>query len=239
GSAEFLITYITSARDGSPTVGEARVFSDNSGLVRFRPPAAAFPGVQRVTIAPSIEPFLEFLVEPENSYVDGLIASVESPSAEAVYEVLSRIREIPMGVLILETDLAGNALSSTAAAIGLLDDLSADGFDVDIMTLSPQEMLNRTERELLRDLKADERFSDRYERVIHGTVSLESFEQNGGNFSVRVSGTLAMSDIQRQVTLYRSEITKTSRASDSQQAISSAFRQLGRSFAEELIRQAP
>jgi hypothetical protein len=239
GSAEFLITYIRSARDGSPTVGEARVFSDNSGVVRFRPPAAAFPGVQRVTIAPSIEPFLEFLVEPENSYVDGLIASVESPSAEAAYEVLSRIREIPMGVLILETDLAGNALSSTAAAIGLLDDLSAEGFNVDIMTLNPQEMLTRTERELLRDLKADERFSERYERVIHGTVSLESFEQNGGNFSVRVTGTLAMSDIQRQVTLYRSEITKTSRASDSQQAISSAFRQLGRSFAEELIQQAP
>jgi hypothetical protein len=111
-------------------------------------------------------------------------------------------------------------LSSTAAAIGLLDDLSAEGFNVDIMTLNPQEMLTRTERELLRDLKADERFSERYERVIHGTVSLESFEQNGGNFSVRVTGTLAMSDIQRQVTLYRSEITKTSRASDSQQAIS-------------------
>ena len=144
-----------------------------------------------------------------------------------------------MGILILETDLAGNTLNSPDAARGLFDDLVADGFNIDIMDLDPVEMFTRTERALLRDLKADPRFADRYDRVIHGTVTLESFEQNGDSYTVRVSGTLAMSDIQRQVTLYRSEITKTSQASDSQQAMSAAFRQLGRSFAGELIEQAP
>ena len=47
-----------------------------------------------------------------------------------------------------------------------------------------------------------------------------------------------MSDIDRQVTLFSTEVTKTSRAASSQQAMSAAFRQLGRSFAEELIAQA-
>jgi len=144
-----------------------------------------------------------------------------------------------MGILILETDLAGNILKTTDAARGLFDDLNADGFNIDIMDLNPSQMLNRTDEALLRDLKADLRFADVYQRVIHGTVALENFEQNGDSFTVRVSGTLAMSDINRQVTLYKSEITKTSQASDSQQAISSAFRQLGRSFAGELIKQAP
>jgi hypothetical protein len=91
----------------------------------------------------------------------------------------------------------------------------------------------------LRDLKADPNFSEDFDRVIHGTVALESFEQNGDSYTVRVSGTLALSDIQRQITLYSSEITKTSRAAGSQQAISAAFRQFGRSFAGELIEQAP
>ena len=70
---------------------------------------------------------------------------------------------------------------------------------------------------------------------MHGIVSLESFEQDGDLFTVRVGGTLLLSDIQRQVAIHQSKITKTSRAGNGQQAMSSAFRQLGRSFAAELI----
>ena len=158
---------------------------------------------------------------------------------QAEYEALSRIRIISTGILILETDLAGNPLNTADTAEGLLNDLSADGFDISIMNLDPSQMLSRSDEALLRDLKADSRFSDTYQRVIHGTVALDSFEQNGDNFTVKVSGTLTLSDINRQITLYKSEISKSSQASNSLQAISAAFRQLGRSFAGELIEQAP
>ena len=141
--------------------------------------------------------------------------------------------------MILETDLAGNALKTADTAKGLLDDLSADGFDIEIMNLDPSQMLSLTDEALLRDLKADTRYSDRYQRVVYGTVALDSFEQKGGSYTVKVSGTLILGDINRQITLYKSEITKSSQASSSLQAISAAFRQLGRSFAGELISQAP
>ena len=239
GNAEFVITYPRNARDGSPSTAEARILSDEDGVVRFLQPEISFAGTQFVAIAPSADPFLEYLDESGDTYSDNMIIALERARMKAEYEALSRIRTIPMGILILETDLAGNTLISPDAARGLFDDLVADGFNIDIMDLDPVEMFTRTERALLRDLKADSRFADRYDRVIHGTVTLESFEQNGDSYTVRVSGTLAMSDIQRQVTLYRSEITKTSQASDSQQAMSAAFRQLGRSFAGELIEQAP
>jgi hypothetical protein len=239
GNAEFLIMYPRNARNGSPVTSPARVLSDSDGIVRFLPPEVPFAGVQAVTISPSADPFLEYLSGPGDRYSDELIDGLEIPRAEAEYEALPVIRSIPIGIVILETDLAGNALNTTDAARGVLDDLVADGFNIEVMNLNPGEMLARTEAALLRDLKADENFADVYSRVIHGTVALESFEQNGDSFTVRVSGTLALSDIQRQVTLYRSEITKTSRAAGSQQAISAAFRQLGRSFAGELIQQAP
>ncbi len=239
GNAEFLITYPKNARDGSPSRAEARILSDNFGVIRFLPPEVSFAGIQNVTIAPSADPFLEYLEEPDDRYAQDLKAGLENVRAEAVYDALPVIRTIPIGIVILETDLAGNVLNTTDAANGILDDLVADGFDISVMSLSPGEMLTRSDQAFLRDLKADPNFSEDFDRVIHGTVALESFEQNGDSYTVRVSGTLALSDIQRQVTLYRSEITKTSRSTGSQQAISAAFRQFGRSFAGELIEQAP
>lgn len=239
GNAEFLITYPKNARDGSPSTADARILSDSEGIVRFLPPEISFAGIQNITISPSADPFLEYLDEQGDRYSDELIAGLENARAGAEYEALPVIRSLPIGIVILETDLAGNALNTTDAARGVLDDMVADGFDAKLMNLNPEEMLSLSERAFLRDMKADTNFSDEYLRVIHGTVALDSFEQNGDSYTVRVTGTLALSDIQRQVTLYRSEITKTSRATGSQQAISAAFRQLGRSFAGELIQQAP
>ena len=239
GNAEFVLTYPTLSREGSPTTGSVRMPSDGRGHVSFLPPEIRYPGLQTVSIAPSAEPILEYLDGSVDSNTDRLIATLENPKAEAVYEAFDPIRTIPTGILILETDLAGNPLGSAAAAAGLLDDLRTDGFNVVVMDLDPREMMDRTERALLRDIKADVRFSSRYDRVIHGTVALESFEQDGDGFTVRVSGTLTLSDIDRQVRIYRSTISKTSRAGDGQQAIAAAFRQLGRSFAAELIAQAP
>ena len=239
GNAEFVVGYPRNAKDGSPDRGDARVISDSEGRIVFRPPGVGFDGTQRVTLAPSADPFLEYLDAGGDSYVDALIASVETPRIDAVYEAQARSRTVPTGILILETDLAGNPLNSTAAAGGLADDLDADGFDVAVMELDPREMMSRSDRALLRDLKADILFSGRYDRVIHGTVSLESFERDGDTYTVRVSGTLSLSDIDRQFAIHRSVITKTSRASDGQQAMSAAFRQLGRSFAGELIDRAP
>ncbi len=238
GNAEFVLTYPVLSREGKPAKGSVRISSDARGFIIFRPPEVRYSGTQVVTIAPSADPLLEYLNGEGDPHIDTLVATLETPKAEAAYEAYNPIRTIPTGILILETDLAGNPLESSAAADGLFSDLQADEFDVEIMDLDPREMIDRSEKALLRDLKADVRFSTRYDRVIFGTVSLESFEQDGDGYTVRVSGTLVLSDINRQVHVYRSTISKTSRAGNGRQAVNAAFRQLGRSFAAELIAQA-
>lgn len=230
GSAEFVVGY---------PGGKVRLVSDSNGRVAFLPPPLSSEGSPRVTMAPSADPFLEYLHGERDSYADALILSLETPRIDAVYEVQQRVRRVPTGILILETDLAGNPLNSTAASGGLADDLIADGFNVSVMELDPRKIMEGGEGSLLRELKADSRFSRRYRRVIHGTVSLESFERDGGSYTVRVSGTLRLSDIEGEATVHQSVITKTSRAGDGQQAMSAAFRQIGRSFAAELIDLAP
>ncbi len=236
-NAEFAVSYPDRSRDGSKIISTARFLTDKDGLLYFRPPEIAFEGVQLVTLAPSAKPFVKSL--DNSDYIKSFVQRVETPVSETSFEAISPLRKIPMGILVLETDLAGNPLNSSDAAMGLLDLLASDGFNVEIVELDAQDVIDRTDKELLRDLKADKRFSEKFGRVLLGRVILESFEQNGSNYTVKVSGTLSVSDIARQVTLYSSEISKSSRASGSDQAMSSAFRQLGRSFAEELISQAP
>ena len=239
GNAEFVVRYPRAAEDGSPERGEVRVFSDSEGRVSFLPPPVGFDGSQSVGMAPSADPFLEQLDAAGDSYADALIVSLEAVRINAVYPARWRSRTVPTGILILETDLAGNPLNSTAASGGLADDLIADGFNVAVMELDPRRMTEGGRLAPLSRLKADNGFSERFRRVIHGTVSLESFEQDGDTYTVRVSGTLSLLDIDREIAVHQSVITKTSRAGDGQQAMSAAFRQLGRSFAAELIEQAP
>ena len=238
-NAEFVITYPKNTRDGSPEKAQARIFSDDNGVLRFLPPEIPYAGLQIVSIAPSAGPFLEYLDGTMDRHSNRMIELLEVPRLQAEYDAESRIRTIPTGILILETDLAGNPLNTADTARGLLDDLTADGFNIGIMNLDPSQMLSLSDQALLRDLKADSRFSDKYQRVIHGTVALDSYEEKGGTYTVKVSGTLAISDINRQITIYESGISKSSQAANSHQAISAAFRQLGRSFAGELIDQAP
>ena len=237
-NAEFLVTYPRSARDGSPARGYARVFSDEDGRIQFLPPPVPFVGQQVLTIAPSAAPFLEPLDDKDETSAINMAEIVEEPRVSARYETQPHLKELRTGIVVLETDLAGNPLASGEAAGGLFDDLKAQNFLVEVMELDPRELLSRNSRELLRDLKADERFYDNYDRVVHGTVTLESFEQVGDSYTVRVSGTLSYSDIPRQSVRFRSTITKSSQASDGQQAINAAFRQLGRSFAAELAQRA-
>ena len=140
-NAEFVITYPRAGRDGSLQSGTARVNTDRDGLLRFRPPEVAFAGTQEITIAPSARPFLEYLDNPDDIDAAAFVAGLESPTLSAEYQALTRLRTVPMGVVILETDLAGNPLNSDAAARGLIDDLLSDGFNVEIMDLDPREMI--------------------------------------------------------------------------------------------------
>ena len=239
GNAEFVVSYPRAAEDGSPEQGKIRVVSDSEGRVIFLPPAVSFDGRQSVGMAPSADPFLKYLDAAGDSYADALIVSLETPRIDAVYPSRWISRTVPTGILILETDLAGNPLNSTAASGGLADDLIADGFNISVMDLDTPSMMEGGGLALLSKLKADNGVSKRFRRVIHGKVSLESFERDGDTYTVRVSGTLSLSDINREITVHQAVITKTSRAGDGQQAMSAAFRQLGRSFAAELIEQAP
>ena len=238
-NAELLVRYTKKALDNTPAVGKAGLITDKNGRVFFRMPEVSIKGTQNVSAAFSADPFLNLLGSEIDNFAGKFISVIEAPVVQATFEALPRTSTIPTGIFILETDLAGNPLGSDSAAKGLLDDLKENGFNVAILDLDPNEIYGKSEEAILRDLKADKRFSSKFERVVLGKIVLDKFEQKDSSYTVKVSGTLYLSDIERQINLYKSTISKTSRASSSSQAMSAAFRQLGRTFAEEIIKQAP
>ncbi len=234
-NAEHVISYPINLPDGTLSRSSNRVLSDADGLIEFVPSILANEGLQRIMIAPSATPFLAFLTDIDTRDVVNFANSLKVARVSVEYESLARFRDIATGIIIIETDLAGNPLDSVATAGGVFDDLRANGFSVTMLNIEQPGLLTRSQEFILRDLKADSRYSSKFLRVIHGTVSLESFEQEGDAYTVRVGGTLFLSDMQREVSIHQAKITKTSRAGNGQQAMNAAFRQLGRSFAAELI----
>ncbi len=234
-NAEFVISYPINLQNGSLSRGSTRLLTDSQGRIVFLPPAVFAVGTQRISLAPSADPFIKHFKATSNNDITTFIHIVENSRIDIEYESVTQDKAIPIGVFILETDLAGNPLKSSSVAGGVLDNLKANEFSAALIPLDSRELLSRNERELLRDLKADKQIPDQFPRVIHGIISLESFEQEGEFYIVKVGGTLYYSDIQSQVTVYQSRISKTSRVGDSQQAMNAAFRQLGRTFASEII----
>ncbi|OQX29355.1 MAG: hypothetical protein B0D92_04130 [Spirochaeta sp. LUC14_002_19_P3] len=238
GNAEFVISYPVPPQGGISRLGTIRVLTNSQGRIEFFLPAAGSEGTQTIFIAPSSTPFIKYLSDTQSDTAVNFVDTLERSHFEVSYKSLARDRTVLTGILILETDIAGNPLNTSSAAGGVLSDLQSDGFNVKMLSLDSREILSRSGEKLPETLTSQLQFYPGVPRVIHGIISLKSFEQNGDSFTVRVGGTLFLSDVKRQIILYQSSISKTSRSGSGQDAINAAFRQLGRSFAAELIDRA-
>lgn len=238
GNAEFVISYPIQRSGGTQRLENVRLLTNSQGRIEFLPPAIGWEGTQSIFIAPSSAPFIKYLSDTQSGTAVKFADTLEKIRFEVNYESLERDRTVPTGILILETDIAGNPLNTASAVGGILNDLKSDGFNVKTLSLDSHEILSASGEDLPNNLTSLLQSYSGISRVIHGIVSLESFEQNGDSFTVRVGGTLFLSDIKRQIVLHQSKITKTSRSGSGQDAMNAAFRQLGRSFAAELIDRA-
>lgn len=226
GNAQFIISSIA---------GKDIVLSDENGRITFKPPTALSSGTQIVNLNLDPDSFLQYLSSKSTDYAVEFAAYLADTGFSLEYEALFPDNAVATGVFILETDLAGYTLASDSTASGIIDNLKDAGFNVARMTAVTQEILEQGNEAFWNSIKNNDAILNHFERVIYGTVSLDHFEQDDDTFIVGVNGTLYLSDIRNQRTLYSSTIAKTSRAGDGQQAMNAAFRQLGRSFAAEIL----
>ncbi|MFP4484339.1 MAG: hypothetical protein ACLFO1_05750 [Spirochaetaceae bacterium] len=225
---------------GGRTVVRSRTVSVNAdGEARFVPPPPSAVGRSTVTITLATRELLEPLdsirdVAPEE--VTALRSALQDVRASMQYEVLSQAREVSTGIVVLDTDIAGNPVDSDSTATGLLQALSQDGFSVQILPYDATNLVNGNRQDVVTDL--EERYGNEVSRVILGVGRIEEFDESNG-FLVTVSGSVTAYELSTGRTLYATEEFQRSRGSSSSGAIAAAFRSLGAKIGETLAVNLP
>lgn len=231
---EFMVRYKGKKRNGSLGIFEVRIVSDLDGYVYFYHPFLPFTGEAEVVMSLGSRNVLTMLRELEelSESAAALSAYMQSRSVTFPFSVQSAAREVPMGIVMLHTDMTGSHLDSSETAQGLLEVLTEDGFDVRIMSLSPREITASNEASFLRDLKAA--YGARYRRVAYGIVGINDFAIRQDLYKVETSGIVKVVDVQTGEILSVLEKRKSVESQDNALAMAASFRELGRAFAEDL-----
>ena len=257
-SAQPFVAQVTTQPDGEPVPDARLVFSfpertgggrtvirsrtvsvDADGEASFQPPPPSTVGSSTVTITLATRELLEPLDsidEIAEEEVAALRTALQDVRASIQYEVLSRAREIPTGIVVLDTDIAGNPVGSDSTATGLVQALSQNGFSVSILPYDPRNLSTGNRQDVVAEL--NERYGDEVSRVVLGVGRIEEFDESNG-FLVTVSGSVTAYELSTGRTLYATEEFQRSRGSSSSGAIAAAFRSLGAKIGEALAANLP
>ena len=204
--------------------------TDGDGMVAFRRPPAGFVGAETVTMSIDFRSVLEPLSEipdPFYAQVEGLEQVLSQKRTVFQYEIISTARDVPTAVLLMDRDRGGNPLERTDTASGFLEVLTGQGFQVSLLDLSA-DYIGLSERELLNRLIRQ--WGDKYERIILGFASIDSFEEADGAAMVLVSGEAKAVDLSSGTILYSASGSSRARSTSQTGTITAAFKKLGQSL---------
>jgi hypothetical protein len=230
-----VIVYPEPASDGTFQTRTLYRTSDEDGRVTFMPPLLPERGEWPVTIA--LAPFFD-LVTPsqEPSELIQLVEVARDTSAVLRFRSFSRAAQIPTGVFVVDTDIAGNPTGSMSTQRGLLTGFGEQGFSAGALPFDPRRFMELAEPDRVSLVR--QRFDGEYRRVVLGTASLREFEE-GDSVSVEVGGEVRVIDLDTGEEIYRAETTQRSRGNTASSAIAAAFRGLGVKLASDLALRLP
>jgi len=233
---EFLVSYQGKKRDGTKGDFVRRLVSNQSGILEFYHPFIPFTGDSLVQFSPGSRDFhAEILnLEKEKLDVTGLKNWVKSRTNSFNLKVTSGARSVPMGIVLLHTDITGSSLKQDDSTVSLADALAQNGFNVSILPLDPKEITAMSEAEFLRDLRA--LYKGKFTRVVYGVVGIQDFEARNDSFRVNTAGFLKVVDVESSEILLDLNIDKSVESRSNTLAVSTSFRELGKAFAEEIIK---
>lgn len=232
---EFLVSYEGKKRDGGRGQFERRLVSNTSGILEFYHPFIPFSGDAQISFKTGSRDFQSAVQTLGDDGLD--VAAISSwmndSSMDYSISVESASRKLPMGIVLLHTDITGTALKNDDSSVGLAEVLNQDGYQVSVMTLDPGEISRVSEPAFLRDIRAY--YKDDYVRVVFGTVGIQDFESRGDFYRVQTGGALKVVDVVSGEILMTLDLDKSVESRSNTLAISASFRELGKAFAQEMI----
>ncbi len=238
-NAKIVASYRERLQNGRMGIRTAALRTDADGFVRFAPASPRAVGSWNLTMSLDLTDQLaplDAIRGEEARFVDDLRDSIASQRTVFSYQVLSRARSVPTGVLIADTDIAGNVLDSTTTATGVVQFLSDADFSVQILPVETRLLLSEEMSSLVARLQRE--VGGTVDRVILGVVGIEEFEEGDGVL-VKVSGNISAVDLNTGAILHSTSTFQRSRGNSANSAISAAFRSMGLKVGEEMVNNLP
>lgn len=233
------IAYKEIRSGGRPSVQTQVVQTGKDGTLSFNLPVPRYVGKEQVTMTLDFRAALEPLYSLPRQYqesVDSLRITVTSKRAVFDYTIMSMASTVPTGLLVFDLDRSGNPVQRADTLAGIQEILTGSNFNLQAL---PQDaaLMALPEAEIIKRLSGQYRGS--LNRVVFGTAQISGFEESGGNFIVRVEGTVKVFDLETGRVLLTDSKIRTSRGTNANSAISAAFKGLGNTLGETLVNSLP
>lgn len=233
------VSYKELRANGRKSVRTYTVLTDGEGFAVFESPVPEWVGKEKITFFLDMRAVIEPLEDVSFDllqYVDGLEQAVNSKQVHFDYEVFSRAVEVPTCVMVMDVDRSGNPLDKTDTASGIVSVLSGAGFEVFMIPVD-YRMTAVSDSELIKIIS--EQYGNLYERMVFGTAEISSFEENGGNVIVKVTGKIKTVELESGRILFSASEQKRARGGSNSSTISAAFMSLGKMYGTKLISDLP
>lgn len=232
------ISYLESLR-GRPIVRRTSLVTDSDGIVAFAYPRLSVVGHVDVTArldAASYLPLLQAL--PDSVRSQRLVIESQLAAIRSVWRLtaISGARDVVTTLLILDTDGFGTPTGLSRTSDGVAQALLEAGFRLAVNHLDPATVAAGSTADAISRLQAA--LSGEVRRVVLGTATIDGFSDANGML-VKVSANVSVVDLNTGEIIYATSAVKNARSSTAEQALNTAFLQLGRSIGEELRAHLP
>jgi hypothetical protein len=219
------------APSGKMRIKTAATKTDRTGEAEFEHPIPEFVGSGQLTLSLDLASYLETLEAAPGGWqeqIDGLAGLIVRKKVVYDFEVISQAGLIKTGVLIADYDEDGGfvGLQETSSAVGseLAD------FDLSMLELSESDVAGKSDRQIITLLK--ERYGEQVERLLVGSVQIQSYREDSGRIIAKASGTIQVIDVESGGTLLTVQKEKSGMGRDKDEAASRAYKDLGELLGE-------
>jgi hypothetical protein len=226
-------------RSGTRLVSKTEsVMTDDSGTLRFTPPAPDFVGKAKLSLRLDFQSTLDLLDKVPDKYAgyrDSLAEELRAKYVDVPYEVMSGASGISMAIALVDLDENGVVVPGAATQAGLLDVLIRERFNVKGLPIAGDQHAS------LDDAAAKEAASaNGFARVAFGSARITEVHKDGDTYLATGKATLKVLDVASGSVLYSAERGITGLGPDEKSARASVYRELGaKALGEDLLANLP
>jgi hypothetical protein len=235
--AEVIVSFKEVRSGGRVSVREQTLQSDSRGQVEFNHPSPTIVGPETISMYLNIMPYLEPLQKAPKKLQEMVGVLEDLSAAKRVkfeYSVASAGKGFSMGVVVLDLNKSGKAVTPSGTAAGISEGLSGDKYKLRSLSFNAAQLKDLDDGEAV--VLLTKAFAKQVDRIVFGVMAVDELENDSGSWVARAAGAIKVADLKTGEIVYSKRLFKRSRGTNADAASKAAFRSLGGDFGKDISR---